>query len=121
MKTPPANLDLALIGNGSIGALIDSRGGIVWACLPRFDSEPVFDSLLKNRSGPDTPGSYCVQLMGFVRSEQEYLKNTAVVMTRLFDRGRGRRRGNGLCTQVQAVRTHVPSRHPRAPHPTHCR
>ena len=89
MKTPPANLDLALIGNGSIGALIDSRGGIVWACLPRFDSEPVFDSLLKNRSGPDTPGSYCVQLMGFVRSEQEYLKNTAVVMTRLFDRDGG--------------------------------
>ena len=89
MKTPPANLDLALIGNGSIGALIDSRGRIVWACLPRFDSEPVFDSLLKNRSDPDTPGSYCVQLMGFVRSEQEYLKNTAVVMTRLFDRDGG--------------------------------
>ena len=89
MKTPAANLDLALIGNGSIGALIDSRGRIVWACLPRFDSEPVFDSLLKNRSGPDTPGSYCVQLLGFVRSKQEYLKNTAVVMTRLFDRDGG--------------------------------
>ncbi len=27
--------------------------------------------------------------MGFVRSEQEYLKNTAVVMTRLFDRDGG--------------------------------
>lgn len=33
---PPATLDLALIGNCTISALIDSRGSIVWCCMPRF-------------------------------------------------------------------------------------
>jgi GH15 family glucan-1,4-alpha-glucosidase len=39
-------LNLAVIGNCQISALIDTVGRIVWACLPRHDGDPVFCSLL---------------------------------------------------------------------------
>ena len=39
-------LDGGVIGNCSFGALIDPRGRICWACLPHFDGDPVFHSLL---------------------------------------------------------------------------
>ena len=41
-----STLDLAVIGNCSYSALIDRRGRIIWSCLPRFDSDPVFCSLV---------------------------------------------------------------------------
>src|SRR5262249_59351031 len=40
------NLNLGLIGNCSVSALIDSQGQIVWCCLPRYDGDPVFHTLL---------------------------------------------------------------------------
>ena len=42
------DLDIAAIGNCSFGALIDRRARIVWTCLPRFDSDPVFCTLLSS-------------------------------------------------------------------------
>ena len=33
-------LDLALIGNCRIAALVNPTGRIVWWCYPRFDSDP---------------------------------------------------------------------------------
>src|SRR6185437_3650439 len=39
-------LDLALIGNCRVAALINPAGRIVWWCFPRFDSNPVFSRLL---------------------------------------------------------------------------
>ena len=41
-----STLDLSIIGNGNINALLDPRGKIVWSCLPRFDSDPIFCDLL---------------------------------------------------------------------------
>jgi len=85
-----ANLELALVGNGSFSALIDSRANIAWSCLPRFDSKPVFHALLAQDDESQKSGIYVVELLDFERSEQQYLKNTAVVRTRLFDtRGGG--------------------------------
>ena len=43
--------DLGLIGNCQFSALVDRGGSVVWSCLPRFDSEPVFSSLLDAESG----------------------------------------------------------------------
>ena len=37
-----ASLDLGLIGNCSVSALVDAKARIVWCCLPRFDGDPVF-------------------------------------------------------------------------------
>ena len=48
-QTPTADLDLAPIGNSSVSALIDRSGRFVWACAPRFDSDPLFSSLLSDR------------------------------------------------------------------------
>jgi GH15 family glucan-1,4-alpha-glucosidase len=80
-----SNLDLALIGNGSIGALIDPAGDVVWACLPRFDGDAVFCSLLRERRSGDDFGFLAVELIGMVRAEQEYVTNTPVLVTRLYD------------------------------------
>lgn len=78
------NLDLALIGNCTYSALIDQRGRAVWSCMPRFDGDPVFCSLLAG-NGDTTRGFFDVDLLDFERSEQHYLRNTAVLVTRLFD------------------------------------
>ena len=41
-----ASLDLAVIGNCQVSALIDREGRIVWACWPRPDADPIFCALL---------------------------------------------------------------------------
>lgn len=78
MKT----LDLALIGNCNIGALIDTRASIIWGCFPRFDGDPVFCSLLKET---DDYGFFAIELADCERTEQHYLENTAILVTRLYD------------------------------------
>jgi GH15 family glucan-1,4-alpha-glucosidase len=90
-----SDLELALIGNCSFGALIDARARLVWACLPHFDGDPFFCSLLDGeRDQAPTPGTPMAQAeQGFfdlhvercVRTEQSYLENTAIVVTRLHD------------------------------------
>jgi GH15 family glucan-1,4-alpha-glucosidase len=79
------SLDLALVGNCSIAALVDGMGDVVWACVPRLDGDPVFCSLLRERQGDGDYGFFSIELAGFARSEQEYLPNTAVLATRLYD------------------------------------
>ena len=85
MTTPAANLDLALIGNCAISALIDARGAVVWCCMPRFDGDPIFHALLDSAEGAQQHAVFSVELEGFARSEQAYDPGTAVVRTRLFD------------------------------------
>ena len=43
---PPLDLELGVIGNCQVAALVDERGSIVWSCLPRFDAEPAFSRLV---------------------------------------------------------------------------
>jgi len=81
------DLNLALIGNSTIGALVDPVGGIVWACMPRFDSTPVFDSILRNEpKNVDPRGVFRIELLDFSHAQQSYEKNTAVLKTRLTAR-----------------------------------
>lgn len=49
MKEHPADLNLAVIGNCQIAALIDDHARIVWACLPTPDGDPIFSALLAAR------------------------------------------------------------------------
>jgi len=81
----PASLNLALIGNCAISALVDARGAIVWCCVPRFDGEPVFHALLDSVDGWPDDGVFTVELEGFARSEQAYDRGTAILRTRLYD------------------------------------
>jgi len=81
-----ASLDLGLVGNGSIAALIDANARVVWGCVPAFDGDPAFCALLSpKREG----GDFAVELEGFVRSEQHYLDNTAILRTVLHDANGG--------------------------------
>lgn len=83
------SLDLGLIGNGTSAALVTARGEIVWACFPCFDGDPVFCSLLRGNTPPENDGSFTIELIDAVRSEQEYLDETAIIVTRIFDASGG--------------------------------
>jgi len=78
-----STLDLGLIGNCSISALVDPCGRIVWSCMPRFDSDPVFCALLGN--GQEGCGQYAIELENLVSHTQRYLRNTAILITTLTD------------------------------------
>ena len=99
-------LDLAVIGNCAFSALIDRTASVVWSCIPRFDGDPVFCSLL---DGADGIGHFDIVLDDFARSEQHYLHNTALLTT---DALRHPRLGGGdhrLRAPVQAVRPDLPA------------
>ena len=77
------NLDLAVIGNCTWAGLVDDRARLVWACLPRFDSDPVFSALM---NGPiEDDGVFAIDLIDFTHSEQRYDGNTAILRTILHD------------------------------------
>ncbi len=80
-----ATLDLALIGNCAMSALIDAQAQIVWCCLPRFDSAPVFHALLNPPREARASGSFRIEIERLARVEQAYDHGTAVLRTRLFD------------------------------------
>jgi GH15 family glucan-1,4-alpha-glucosidase len=85
-----STLDLAVIGNCIFSALIDKQARIVWSCMPRFDGEPVFSSLLGGGDSATSwdeaiEGSFDIAIENFDHSEQRYLKNSAIVETILYD------------------------------------
>jgi len=82
-----SNLNLGVIGNCTLGALIDRKGRICWSCFPRFDGDPMFNSLLNDGGDGEEPetGFFDFELENFARSEQHYLGNTAILITTLFD------------------------------------
>ena len=86
-----ASLDLAVVGNSTIAALIDKRARIVWGCFPRLDGDPVFASLLD--TGGKAGGIYDVVLDGEKSVSQTYRVNTAIVETTLSD-------GNGGVARI---------------------
>ena len=77
--------DLGLIGNCQFSALVENTGRVVWCCLPRFDSEPVFGALLDEAEG----GAFSVGPAGGQPGRQRYLDNTNILET-AFDTPEGR-------------------------------
>jgi GH15 family glucan-1,4-alpha-glucosidase len=71
--------ELGLIGNCQLSALVRRDGAIVWSCMPRFDSPPVFGQLLD-----DDGGSFVIGAADGTAGTQRYLPNTNVLETR-FD------------------------------------
>jgi GH15 family glucan-1,4-alpha-glucosidase len=72
--------DLGLIGNCQFSALVARSGAVAWCCLPRFDSDPVFASLLD-----DEGGQLLVAPARGGMGVQRYLPNTNVLETRFTD------------------------------------
>lgn len=71
-----------VIGNGKSAALVDTRGAIVWCCLPDFDSSSVFAALLDEKQG----GHFSIAVSDSYRVTQRYEKQTNILVTR-FDSG----------------------------------
>jgi GH15 family glucan-1,4-alpha-glucosidase len=69
--------DLGLVGNCQFAALVERTGAIVWCCLPRFDSEPVFSTLLDHENG----GVFTISGPEDLAGSQRYLENTNVLVT----------------------------------------
>lgn len=72
--------DLGLIGNCQLSALVSRAGSIVWSCMPRFDSAPVFGELLD----PDG-GRFSISPPERSAGVQRYLPNTNILETRFED------------------------------------
>ena len=70
--------DIGLVGNCQYSALIERSGSVVWCCLPRFDSEPVFSTLLDHVDG----GCCTIAPAEGGLGTQRYIENTNVLETR---------------------------------------
>lgn len=79
-----ASLDLWPIGNCQVSALIDRAGRFVWACVPRVDGDPAFSNLLAGE-GADGAGAWAIDLEDCVSTEQTYVRNTPILVTRHID------------------------------------
>jgi len=72
--------DHGIIGNLYTAALVGKEGTIDWLCLPAFDSPSVFCSILDDKKG----GHFTLRPVEFTRSQQLYLPDTNVLLTRYF-------------------------------------
>ena len=75
------NLNYGIIGNCRSAALISDTGSLDWCCLPQFDSTSVFAKLLDEKKG----GSFEIRAKYNYVIDQEYRKNTAILVTRYSD------------------------------------
>lgn len=98
---------LGIIGNGQIIALVGADGDIAWCCWPRPDDDPVFCDLL----GRDTAcGRFAISVVGQVRSEFQYRRNTAIAEACVYDD-----RGNALRVTTWAPKYRRHGREHRPP------
>ena len=74
--------DLGLVGDGATAALVGRDGSVVWLCVPRFDDDPVFCSLLDRRRG----GELRIGPDGVLEARQRYEPDTGVLVTELRSR-----------------------------------
>lgn len=71
--------DYGLIGDGASAALVGRDGAVAWLCLPRFDSPPLFCSLLDHARG----GAFRIVPDGLRESAQRYEPDSAVLVTEM--------------------------------------
>jgi len=69
--------DLGVIGNCQYSALVHRSGEVVWCCLPRFDSEPLFSTLLDDENG----GRFHISPANGELGIQRYVRNTNILET----------------------------------------
>jgi GH15 family glucan-1,4-alpha-glucosidase len=78
-----AQLDLGVIGNGTVASLVDNSGRHQWFCFPRFDGDPLFNALL---NGTDPAGGFAdVVINGGEVRGQAYQRNTPILETLITD------------------------------------
>lgn len=105
-----ASLDLWPIGNCQVSALVDRNGRFVWACVPRVDGEPLFAALIDGDANrEEATGLWAIDLVGGVSVEQEYLRNTPILVSRHVDEAGNAIEVIDFCPRVQRLdRTYRP-------------
>jgi GH15 family glucan-1,4-alpha-glucosidase len=101
------NLELGVIGNSTLAALVDRHGSITWCGFPHLDSDPGFCALLQPEA---EGGDWSFELEDFHHAEQYYLSNTPILVTRLHD-------GHGGCVEITDFAPRY-RQHGRIYHPT---
>ncbi len=102
--TTTRSLDLALIGNGRIGALVDERANIVWCCFPRFDGDPVFCALLDTAPLPQARAACGRSNWSTASSRRSRtLDNTAVLVDAAHRPQRRRRSRSPIARRVSSI------------------
>src|SRR5690242_19408872 len=81
MSTPIE--DYALIGDCRSAALVSRAGSIDWLCWPRFDSPPLFASLIAGAGG----GTWEISPLARADLQRRYLPSTNVLETRFVTDG----------------------------------
>ena len=77
--------NLGIVGNCQYSAIIANTGEVVWCCMPRFDSEPLFSTLLDAADG----GKFTVAPADGGAGVQSYVENTNILRT-VFETPTGR-------------------------------
>ena len=81
-----SNLDLWLIGNCQVSALVDRAASFVWACLPRVDGDPLFSALLQGRDqGAEQTGCWSIDVENCAVIRQAYRRNTPILVSTFED------------------------------------
>jgi GH15 family glucan-1,4-alpha-glucosidase len=88
--------DYALIGDTRTAALVSSAGSIDWMCVPTFDREPVFGSLV----GGVESGSFAFSVDGLQESQRSYRNDSAVLETHVESETGSGRRTDGMVIDV---------------------
>ncbi|MFG2761438.1 glycoside hydrolase family 15 protein [Streptomyces wuyuanensis] len=71
--------DHGLVGDGRTCALVGRDGAVSFMCVPRFDSVPLFASLLDHRRG----GELLIAPVRVTESRQRYVSGTGVLVTEM--------------------------------------
>jgi GH15 family glucan-1,4-alpha-glucosidase len=85
-REPPPSLELGLVGNCTINALIDTAATVVWCCMPRPDGDPVLHALLGKAASNGVTGRFAIEIEDLAETRQRYVPNTAMLETELIDR-----------------------------------
>jgi GH15 family glucan-1,4-alpha-glucosidase len=80
-------LDVAVVGNCQVAALIDAHATVNWMCFPRLDSDPAFCGLIGGdrlaAAAGDGAGSFTIELEQGAPRSRAYVANTPVLVTEI--------------------------------------
>jgi GH15 family glucan-1,4-alpha-glucosidase len=87
----PVSLELGVIGNCNVAALVDRAGKISWMCYPRLDANPMFCSLIGgerlSKGDFQRNGAFSIEVEGGAPATQRYIENTPVLTTDIDSEG----------------------------------
>ncbi|MEI9812299.1 MAG: glycoside hydrolase family 15 protein [Acidobacteriota bacterium] len=69
--------ELGVVGNCQFSALVHNSGDIAWCCLPRFDSDPIFSTILDEEGG----GRFRIGPAAGETGVQRYIPHTNILET----------------------------------------